>query len=196
MWKGKNRMKHLMIDIETLGLEVGSVVLSLGAVVFEPYRQKPVYPTVTEFADSLYFYRVFNRDSQIWQGKKISADTLCWWSGQGEAWRKLMSEPQEDVYLALTELSKFCTRIQPCAVWGHGAAFDLSHVENFYRSYQLDPPWHYRMQRDTRTLYDVVYGKDEAPRQDLPYGFVKHHALYDAWLQAQSVYDAYEELSA
>ena len=66
-------MIHAMIDLETLSTNPNAVILTLGAVKFDPY-------TVMKPYDDLYF-RV-DVDSQTEMGRDVMQDTLDWWGKQ------------------------------------------------------------------------------------------------------------------
>ena len=64
---------HAMIDIETLGTEPDSVVLSVGAVKFDPF-------TLTDpHAKTLWRPEI---DAQSNAGRSVLDDTLQWWAKQ------------------------------------------------------------------------------------------------------------------
>ena len=64
---------HAMIDIETLGTEPGSVVLSVGAVKFDPFTaQEPHAKTLWKP----------NVDQQTVAERSILDSTLEWWAKQ------------------------------------------------------------------------------------------------------------------
>ena len=70
-------MNHIMVDIETLDTVQSAVVLSIGAVAFDPHTK--------ELGEK--FYVEFTTDLQAQQrlGRTISADTVTWWMQQGAA---------------------------------------------------------------------------------------------------------------
>lgn len=63
---------HVMVDIETLGNKVDSVILSLSAVQFDITTGE----TTNEFEVHI------NIDSCILQGRNINQSTLLWWLEQ------------------------------------------------------------------------------------------------------------------
>ena len=69
---------HAMIDLETLGTKPDCVVLTLGAIKFNPYKQ-------TEPDKGLYIR--LNVDEQTKMGRSVDDGTLEWWGKQDKAIR-------------------------------------------------------------------------------------------------------------
>lgn len=174
---------HVMIDLETLHTDPDCVVLTIGAVRFDPRgdgiaESLELKPTVEDQIEQ------YNRS--------ISEDTLRWWSEQSpEALDEAFSDSGRIPFAECMEiLYKFCWNRQ--AVWSNGAPFDLVVMEHAWRQTSDKPnpiPWPFWSMRDTRTLYDVagVSLKDG--------GFVtSHRAVDDAEHQAIVVQRAYKKL--
>lgn len=175
---------HVMIDMETLATDPHCVILTIGAVKFNPkgigVTQKiELRPTVDEQLE------VHNRN--------INDDTLRWWSEQspdaleealGDRGRTSFKECMETLY-------KFCWNCD--AVWSNGASFDIVVAETAFRQTLIDRPnpvpWPFYTIRDTRTLYEIagVKLKDN--------GYVTtHKAVEDAERQAIVVQQAYTKI--
>lgn len=162
--------KHLMVDLETLAVSPSAVVLSLGAVHFDPYSD--------DIYDELYFK--INLDDQDKLGREIDPGTLDWWAKQDP---KIMEEAfSEDNRIPLLEaLELFHKFAWGCdKFWSHGAGFDIIIIENIYRQLNKNLPWNYWQIRDTRTLFDLGIDPD-MPKDN------KHDALQDAIRQARGV---------
>ena len=65
---------HGMIDLETLGVEPDSVIITLGAVKFDPFSNK-------EPDNGLYLRCDIEEQSEKY-GRSIDDNTLEWWSRQ------------------------------------------------------------------------------------------------------------------
>lgn len=169
--------KHLMVDMETMAVSPNAVVLSLGAVHFDPKDQG--------YTDSIYFR--IDLDDQDKLGREIDPNTVDWWAKQDP---KIMEEafsPDNRISLveAMDRFHKFawgCT-----AFWSHGATFDLVILENIYRQLNKPLPWNYWQLRDTRTLFDLGWDS-EMPKGN------KHDALQDAIRQSVGVQNIYRRL--
>jgi len=170
--------KHLMLDMETLAVSPNAVVLSLGAVHFDPYG--------TGYGDSIYFR--IDLDDQDALGREIDPNTLDWWAKQDPAIMEEAFGPDDRIPLA-EAMDRFHKFAWGCsAFWSHGATFDLVMIENIYRQLNKALPWNYWALRDTRTLFDL--GHDP----EMPQGS-KHDALQDAIRQAVGVQNIYRKLN-
>jgi exodeoxyribonuclease VIII len=170
--------KHLMVDLETMAVSPNAVVLSLGAVHFDPYS--------TGYTDSLYFR--INIDDQDALGREVDPNTITWWSRQPPEIMEEAFSPDNRIPLvdAMDQFHKFAWSCS--AFWSHGATFDLVILENIYSQLNKPLPWNYWQLRDTRTLFDL--GHDP----EMPQGS-KHDALQDAIRQAVGVQNVYRKLN-
>lgn len=170
--------KNLMVDMETMAVSPNAVVLSLGAVHFDPYG--------TGHSNSLYFR--IDIDDQDALGREVDPGTLEWWSRQPPAIMEEAFSPDNRIPL-LEAMDRFHKFAWGCsAFWSHGATFDLVILENIYHQLNKPLPWNYWQLRDTRTLFDL--GHDP----EMPQGS-KHDALQDAIRQAIGVQNVYAKLS-
>ena len=170
--------KHLMVDMETMAVTPNAVVLSLGAVHFNPYG--------SGYSDKIYFR--INIDDQDTLNREVDPSTLDWWSKQDPAIMEEAFSPDDRISLvdAMDQFHKFawgCDKF-----WSHGATFDLVILENIYRQLNKPLPWNYWQLRDTRTLFDLGFDPD------MPTGS-KHDALQDAIRQAVGVQNMYRKLN-
>jgi len=169
--------KHLMVDMETMAVTPDAVVLTLGAVHFNPYGNG--------VGDSIYFR--INIDDQDALGRSVDPGTLEWWGKQDPV---IMEEAfsEEDRIPLVEAMDRFHKFAWGCShFWSHGATFDLVMLENIYRQIGKPLPWNYWQLRDTRTLFDLGYDPD------MPKG-EKHNALQDAIRQAVGVQNIYTKL--
>ena len=167
-----------MVDMETMAVTPNAVVLSLGAVHFNPYG--------SGYSDKIYF-RV-SIDDQDALGREVDPATIEWWGRQDPAIMEEAFSPDNRISLvdAMDQFHKFawgCDRF-----WSHGATFDLVMLENIYRQLNKPLPWNYWQLRDTRTLFDLGFDPD------MPTGS-KHDALQDAIRQAAGVQNMFRKLN-
>ena len=174
----------IMIDLETLDTSPYCVILTIGAVRFDPkgmgvVERLELRPTIDEQTE------IHNRI--------INDDTLRWWSTQSpEAIDEAFGDRDRISFKECMEaLYKFCWNRR--AVWSNGAGFDVVACETAFRQTLTDKPnpipWPYYTVRDTRTLYEVagVKLKDGGHK-------TSHKAVEDAERQAIVVHDAYRKL--
>ena len=176
-----------MIDLETLDTSPYCVILTIGAVRFNPNGngvtdRLALRPTIEDQTEK------YNRT--------ISEDTLAWWSKQSnEARSEALSDDNRQSFVECMEaLYKFCWNSD--SVWSHGASFDIVVCETAMRQTLTDRaqpvPWPFYRIRDTRTLYEIA----GLSLYDSKYrNKVSHRALDDAEHQALLVQEAYKKLT-
>jgi hypothetical protein len=178
-------MNHLMIDIETLGTQPGSVIASIGAVFFDP-------ATGEQGAE---FEMLISVEKSKEMGFISDASTESWWSNQSAAAQEQLKGTLSPDYV-LGEFHKFvlshCER-DKVKVWGNGASFDpvlieaAFHKVNEYVGFVVEPPFKYWNIRDVRTIVDLGREIGFDPKKQMPFDGVPHSALADAKHQAKYV---------
>jgi exodeoxyribonuclease VIII len=176
-------MPHFMVDLETLGVRPGSVILSIGAVEFS--------------RDGLgaSFSSIIDTQSCLDAGLAVDPKTVSWWEGQSEEARQVLDRANNggvNLSWALGEFSKFLTRAAvPTAVyvWGNGADFDNALLAEAYRRCGMgQAPWQPAGARCYRTL------KNLARHVKIDRQGTFHNALDDAKSQASHAIRLMEEL--
>ena len=169
--------------METLSTQPDAVILSLGAVIFDPHSLSQ---------PKAWLLIKFDVDEQISRGRHIQPDTLTWWSRQSpEVIEMSMGEEgRESVLDALSKLTKFVLHADE--IWSQGPVFDIVMLENIYNQYQMHVPWAYWKIRDSRTLFKAL---NYDPRAELRTAGASHHdALDDAVIQALAVQQCFQLL--
>lgn len=172
---------HGMIDIETLDTRPSCTVLSVGAVKFNALTDAEPY-------DELYFK--ISVDDQDRLGRTTSDSTIEWWSKQDP---KIMEEAFDQTGAitleeALVKITKWSVGLD--TLWGHGYGFDITILEDMYRSIGKPIPWNFWQVKDSRTLFTMC---EKDPRKMLGQNDL-HNALADAYFQARGVQLAYQLL--
>lgn len=169
-------IKHIMLDIETLGLAPNAVITQIAAVEFEP--------------DSLYTGKTFNASVNINQpGRVIDPETLKWWLNQLEGTRKtsLNTSSQFELHVVLASLVTWIENIaspQYIKFWCRGVNFDFVLLDDAFRQYNLASPWSYRNLADVRTFDSLV---PNTVLSNLPKIGNAHDAVSDALFQISYV---------
>ena len=168
--------RHLMVDLETLDYRTSSVVLTLGAVQFDPFSSAPMRD----------LYLKIEIDEQMALGRTIDEGTIQWWATQPK-------EIQEEAFVlndriplrnAMEQFRLFAWNCD--AFWSNGAIFDIIILQDIFTQLEMNIPWQYWQVRDTRTLYDLAH-------PDMPQN-AKHDALEDARRQAIGVRNCFKKL--
>ena len=169
---------HVMIDTETLGVTRGSVVLSVGAVLFDPYTG--------EKGET--FYRNIDEAASKQLGLREEQGTLDFWAKPENAGaRKLLRTDTVSPGQAMLDLAAWWKRVGARYFWCHGAGFDDRLLEGVYDACMLDTPWQFWDVRCCRTVLAMARRKPERVPRD-----VKHHALDDARAQVRALVAAFK----
>jgi len=173
----------LMLDIETFGTGPDSVVISIGAVRFRP-------------ADGAYdlgktYFSRLDVQEQLNLGRTIEGSTLDWWFNpeQRTAWDFHRERPTiafDDAFRGLKAMTSGADR-----VWANSPSFDCVIVRDLCRAYGLDAPWHFRAERDCRTLFDLAWS--DKPQVTTP--GVAHTPVADCLHQIKMVTLAFEQFA-
>ena len=168
-------MQNVMLDLETLGTKPGCVILSIGAVSFNPN---------TGLGDT--FYVEIYGKSCLEAGLTVDPDTADWWETREPRVKKLLERrgsagESTNLGKALSMFQAwFLDKGQNVQVWGNGADFDLPILSAAYQKCGFtNPPWQPYNGRCYRTLKNLY------PGVKLDRTGVHHNALDDARSQAE-----------
>jgi len=146
-----------MFDVETLGKESNSVILSMAAIYFRPEDK----PTPQELRDSAFFVKFDAKDQIKRLNRKVGRTTMEWWAKQCENVRKKSFNPSpedvrfEDGYEAMRSWAK--SKNDPkCWVWARGNLDQLV-LDSMEEQLGLDSIWKFARWRDVRTAIDFLY---------------------------------------
>lgn len=183
---------HLMIDLETLSLQPNCVVTQIGWATFDLSpklaQQFQEYPGIIDAG--VYHLEI---EHQLQHGRSMNWDTIAWWLKQDEEARNLMvSKDRSSVGYVLQEFAGLIKSFEIEGVWGNGANFDITIMEDLFFNFGIKTPWKYNAPRDCRTLAMLVGDKDKV-KQSNP---IKHSAKHDAIYQALWMQNCYAEITA
>jgi len=171
----------VMIDLETLATSTDAVILTIGAVKFDPFGSDIKEPAMDSF------YVKVDIDSCDELGLVSNDDTIAWWAQQDKAAQAEAFEGDDRIHIreAFDKLYKFCWGAK--RVWSNGASFDVPICEHVYRKLNKAIPWPFWAVRDVRTAFDLGINPNRPP-------VLAHHALQDAWNQAVGIQNVYNTL--
>ena len=186
---GEYIMAFFALDIETLGVESTSVILSIGAV----YSDGEAPFSYQKFIDDSIFIKFDYRDQRENYGRTTDKSTMEWWKKQSK-------EAQETNLLPIKTDVSTITGIQmlrdwfdskPGAkklnVWQRGT-LDQTCLDSLFRSAGVQPLTNYGRWRDIRTALecyypDAVNGYVEVDLKIVPdfdpTKVLTHHAAHD-----------------
>lgn len=167
----------VMLDLETLSTRPESVILTIGAVKFDPF---------SDFVDverGLY-YRV-DVDEQLALDRHVLESTVEWWGNQDAEVREEALGDSDRVSLEdMTRgLNRFLVGVEN--IWCQGPAFDIVILENLYRQLTKPTPWQFWQISDSRTLFKAHGDPRDKNRA------AAHNALMDCYYQATAVQEIY-----
>jgi hypothetical protein len=168
-------MEHVMVDLETLGTNQDSVFVSIGACMFDPDRN--------EIGEN--FYQNIDWNDAL-KTRRVTGDTIKWWMKQSADARNAACAAGEPLKEVLKSFGQwFMKGRDDRKIWGNGATFDVSMLENAYMSEFGLTPWKFWNVRDMRTIVDIAQGM--ADKDSVKFIGTPHNALHDATHQARQV---------
>jgi hypothetical protein len=169
----------IMLDLETLGFRPECVILTFGAIKFDPYSLKEPGPGI---------YHRIDVDEQVALGRTIDEGTIEWWGTQPEDVRE--EALGEDGRIGLTEFAASLNKFLVGAdnIWAQGPVFDIAIIENLFLQMGLPVPWQFWQISDSRTLFKVHGDPRVAGRE------AAHNALADCYYQAIGVQQTFRNI--
>lgn len=179
--------QHISIDLETLGKNPQAMIVSIGAVKFDPHSGS--------LGDE--FYRVIDLEARG-GGGVMDASTVIWWMKQSEESRNHLFAPETErvpLLHALVELSEWLGfndelpegEVPDVHLWQRGDK-DACWLTSAYEGLGLMTPFPYWAVSDQRTLCRWV------PWSQVPREGTHHNALDDAKHQARCIQAAFATL--
>lgn len=167
-------MRHVMIDLETLGTGDFAPIVQIGAVRFDADR-----------VGRKWRQNILARD---WSN--IDGDTLLWWMRQDPEARARVFDQSEAMPLAAA-LHKFGNWLKSGGpvdtAWADSPSFDLRLLRQAWRRAGMVEPWPFthRQERDLRTLKKLYGAETVEPQRGE--GELVHDGADDAAFQARWV---------
>lgn len=169
--------EHVSLDIETLGLEPGCVILSIGLTPFN-------IGGIDEFFTLLGRTKHWAISRETTDHYRVDQDTLAWHLNNRQ--RASMLDYYDQIARPLVEvLEQVVENIDPAGfVWANSPSFDCSILKHVLNREKVSIPWHFSRELDLRTaLYVANINKQKIK----PAGFVPHRADHDAAYQAHLI---------
>jgi hypothetical protein len=176
-------MREMMIDLETLDVRPCSLVLTIGAVVFDTINSDNNGTLEWQIADR--FLRKPGVLEQILIERSINEHTVRWWRKQGkEARQEAFDEVRQSLRLCFNDLAEFAQEHDIKKFWANPVTFDLIILEELAEASGNKVPWTYRQRFDLRTVVnEASYStKDHVKSPGLRQGHA-HEAVYDCEFQ-------------
>lgn len=172
-------MPDIMIDLETLGTNMKSPILSIGACEFDR--------TTGVNEENTFHVKIdMGCYDNLKQAFEIDYATLKWWQEQDNF--RNVTDGKETLHGAIIKFKDWFSQFdqEKTQVWAQGADFDFPIFKHACSVFKISIPWYYFNQRDTRTLYAVSPGFKKGKREG-----VYHDALDDCKNQVKDVCRAF-----
>lgn len=183
----------IMLDLETLGKKPGCIVLSIGAIAFDPLGDELPAPENSGRC----FYQNCTIFDQLLAGFTIDPDTLDFWRSERVTVAAIDALRPDQITIegALFRLVTWCNNLpqagmRPRLVWAKSPEFDCSILEHTAAHFGVNLPWDFRGKADVRTMEfaAAVAYNPELPTPPKPERKGTHHnALDDCYYQAATV---------
>jgi hypothetical protein len=183
-----------MLDVETMGTEPNSIILTIGAVPFDK-EGKP------SLGRDFYFYkRVELQSYDKYKNMEYSFDwvTLLWWLRQDKNLiaESFLSQPRYPIWDVLQDFNDWIFAVckmfddYNLKIWSHSKNFDIVVLQNAFKSCDIECPWKYLDTRDTRTLYDLAGIDINEIKMSDELKF--HNVIWNCFRQIEAINHAYK----
>lgn len=185
---------HIMVDIETVATCQSARVIAIGACAFElDTVQTPIELEASAFLVSIpeWSYKDYRSDLYTTDPK-----TLEWWASQPQEARDALTinpSSHEGAFRMLTSWMRDYLSSNG-TVWANSPTFDLAILRYHYGTLGIQAPWHYRQERDCRTMFHVFRQFGVASAEYFKPGLLHHRADHDAIRQAIAIQEGYAGL--
>lgn len=169
-----------MLDLETMGIRPGSVIVSIGAVEFDPWSARL----------GRTFYQTCSIASAVDVGLAMDPETITWWLQQNDAARAELSSAKGDLKSSLIAFSHWLGQCGgKVRIWGNGSDFDNALLAEAYHRVSNPVPWKFWNNRCYRTMKSLY------PSVKLEREGTHHNALDDAIHQAKHLQKIFREIA-
>ena len=163
---------HIMVDLETLGLNSNAVIVSAGLVAFDRDTFKELGTLEVGF----------DLNQQIKTGGIIDGDTIEFhFKQEYDSIQRMANREVLPVKDAIDKISAFVNEHKAEALWGNGATFDNVILRNLYTRFLRVFPLPFWADRDLRTAVDM----GNVDTREIPFVGIQHYSLDDALHQVK-----------
>lgn len=197
--------QSIMIDIETMGTVAGSPIVTIGAVLFDPFK----CDSVPKLEQRALLIRIDVSDA-VKYSIGIDGGTLRWWLEQEDsAIKALVGNDCLSLKDALLKLNRYFNERgtfvdkeffnglsslpRASSHWAKDPDFDMVLLRYAYERLEVPMPWKFHEGRSVRTIQDLAWPEGPHTRPTFAGGTL-HDARADAINQALMVQAAMVQL--
>lgn len=181
----------IMVDIETLGIDIDSTIIQLAAIAFDI--------TTGEFKEFFNEYANIDKNKKV----KVNGSTLKWWiKTNPKLLNEILTAQNQSSEVVIEKFYNWIKDLQKTHsiyIWGNGIGFDLAMIKHAILELGLNYPIGYRNERDVRTILELASiksGKTEKEIRDtVKLNGVAHDAFYDCKYQINYVSRCFKYLT-
>lgn len=182
-----------IFDVETLGKNSSSVILSMAAIQFDPVKK----PTFDELKLNSFFVKLDAKDQMTRLKRTSNKSTMDWWAKQCDNVKKKSFYPTEndvifeDGYEMLRAWVKQFNDNKSW-VWARGNLDQLV-MDDIEEQLGIDPIFPYARWRDVRTAIDIFYNTENGyvdvdyPGFNFELHITKHNPVDDCLADAMQL---------
>lgn len=168
----------IMVDLETLDVTPSAVILTIGAIRFDPQGR------LKALKDYDYFYKRIEISKQEQLGFTTSQKTKDWWNKQEDKVKNEAFGGTSDIEKVIREFNDWVKKSGvDFRIWSRGTAFDIPILEHAFRKFNIEYPWKFWNVMDMRTVATIT----GTPTTQHKNG--KHNALTDCYRQIADLYN-------
>jgi len=170
-------------DLESLGVESNSVVLSVAIVYFDPAEELDY----DKLLNRTLFLKLDAKDQVKRLNRVIDKGTLEWWSKQHKYLQDISLHPKPDDLKAEEAIQKVKDYINMFpnpdnqTIWIRGN-MDQPMFDSLSKAVSTEPIMRYNNYRDLRTAIDIMYGSSNGYCEVEDFSkdkVIKHHPVHD-----------------
>jgi len=171
----KTNINRLVVDIETLGINSNSPVLSIGAALLRSDQDE-----IEAFEWGINIDEYTNSDDIF----VADQSTLDWWEAkEGSKEYKTAFNGKLSIVGACDNLRDFYIKNKCKEIWANHPHFDITILENLFKYCHTEIPWKYYEVFDTATLVKPFF--PESMKKEYWKGLIPHIASHDAKYEAK-----------
>lgn len=174
-----------MFDVETLGVESTTVVLSAAIIKFDPTDLSKSYD---DYLQDALFVKFDVKEQVELYNRTIDKSTIEWWSKQHDYVRKVSFVPSKEDVPTITGLNLIKNYIgdlsQTSTFWSRGSLDQMS-IDSLCKSANQELIAPYNCWRDIRTALDCLCSTTKNGycklkiKFDVGSNVIKHHPVHD-----------------
>lgn len=153
-------MNKVMVDIETMSTHnTNAVILSVAVCKFNLHDLAQTGMPEPHVGSEVLW--VLDIKEQLLLGRRIDPATQEFWAKQpreaSDHWR---NHEGSELSAFKHDFERYLEGVEE--LWANGILFDLGNIASLWP----EPPWHYRLPRDARTVYRLIEPRADRPELD------------------------------